>query len=157
MAAPVGGGNLAFGLEARAVPRDERAARVAAMLDRVGLGGKAGRSPGELSGGERQRVAIARALVLDPVAVLLDEPLASLDIVLKQDVLALLQALLRERGATALYVTHDPAEATALARRVAVMEGGLVVQEGPMAELRARPATAFVERVGRATGGQGLG
>ncbi|HYS80003.1 MAG TPA: ATP-binding cassette domain-containing protein [Anaeromyxobacteraceae bacterium] len=73
-------GNLVFGLQGKKVPRTERDARVAAILARVGLSGKERRHPGELSGGERQRVAIARALVLDPCAVLFDEPLSNLDL-----------------------------------------------------------------------------
>jgi ABC-type Fe3+/spermidine/putrescine transport system ATPase subunit len=91
-------GNLAFGLEARGVPRAERDARIHGMLGRVGLAGKEDRRPGELSGGERQRVAIARALVLEPQAVLLDEPLSNLDVVLRQDLLSFCRELLKERG-----------------------------------------------------------
>jgi ABC-type Fe3+/spermidine/putrescine transport system ATPase subunit len=137
-------GNLAFGLEAQGVPRDEQAARIGRMLQRVGLGGKEQRAPGELSGGERQRVAIARALVLEPRAVLFDEPLANLDVVLKAELLELFRELLRERATTGVYVTHDVEEAAALGTRIAVMEGGRVVQEGALDELRARPATALV-------------
>jgi ABC-type nitrate/sulfonate/bicarbonate transport system ATPase subunit len=97
------------------VRRAEREVRIAAVLARVGLAGKERRHPGELSGGERQRVAIARALVVDPRAVLLDEPLSNLDVLLKQDLLGLFRELFRERGTTAIYVTHDPREARALA------------------------------------------
>ncbi|MGQ0612925.1 MAG: ABC transporter ATP-binding protein [Planctomycetaceae bacterium] len=137
-------GNLEFGLMAQGVPKNVRDARVAEWLGRLGLGGKADRYPGTLSGGERQRVAIARALVLDPVAVLLDEPLASLDVVLKRELLTVLRAVLREAGATAVYVSHDPREAAALADRVAVLEGGRIVQTGTLDDLRADPATDFV-------------
>ena len=138
-------GNLAFGLAG--LPRDQRDQRIAAILDRVGLSGKAQRHPGELSGGERQRVAIARALVLEPCVVALDEPLASLDVVLKQDLLDLFTALLRERATAALYVTHDPREAETLADRVAVIQSGRLVQTGTIAELRAQPAAQLVEQL----------
>ncbi|WP_242393948.1 ABC transporter ATP-binding protein [Anaeromyxobacter oryzisoli] len=131
-------GNLAFGLEARRVPRAERDARIASILRRVGLAGKERRHPGELSGGERQRVAIARALVVEPRAVLLDEPLSNLDVGLKQELLGLFRELLGERGATALYVTHDPREARALGERTAVLDAGRVVHVGSLDALRAR-------------------
>ena len=139
--------NLAFGLEARQVGRPERDARVEAMLAHVGLTQKAKRYPGELSGGERQRVAIARTLVLDPMAVLLDEPLANLDVVLKEDLVAMFRALLRERRMTALYVTHDPREAVSLGDRIAILEAGRLVQEGTLDDLRERPRTEFVRRL----------
>ncbi len=100
---------------------------IAAILARVGLSGKERRHPGDLSGGERQRVAIARALVLEPRAVLFDEPLSNLDVGLKRELLALFRELLGERRATALYVTHDPREALALGDRTAVLDEGRIV------------------------------
>jgi ABC-type Fe3+/spermidine/putrescine transport system ATPase subunit len=115
------------------------------MLERVNLAGAERRYPGQLSGGERQRVAIARALVLEPDAVLLDEPLASLDVVSKRELIKLLRQLFRERGVTALHVTHDPGEASALADRIAIQERGRIVQIGKARELRENPATPFVE------------
>ncbi len=136
-------GNLAFGLDARKVPRSERDDRISAVLSRVGLAGKERRHPGELSGGERQRVAIARALVVDPRAVLLDEPLSNLDVGLKQELLGLFRGLLRERGTTALYVTHDPREAQALAERTAVLDAGRIVHLGALDELRGRDDLPF--------------
>lgn len=145
-------GNLAFGLHGRKVPRAERDARIAAMLSRVGLAGKEHRHPGELSGGERQRVAIARALVLEPAAVLLDEPLSNLDVALKQELLALFRELLRERGTTALYVTHDPREARALGDRTAVLDEGRIVHVGRLDELRSRPDLPFARSVTDALG-----
>jgi iron(III) transport system ATP-binding protein len=129
-------GNLAFGLDAKKVSRRERDERIAAILQRVGLSGKERRYPGELSGGERQRVAIARALVLEPRAVLLDEPLSNLDVGLRQELLALFQELLGERHATALYVTHDPREARALGDRTAVLDQGRIVHLGRLDALR---------------------
>jgi ABC-type Fe3+/spermidine/putrescine transport system ATPase subunit len=142
-------GNLEFGLTARGLPRAERSARIRDMLERVGLEARAGRSPAELSGGERQRVAIARALVLEPRAVLLDEPLSNLDAPLKRELMALLFQLLRERRVPGLYVTHDVREAVALGDRIAVLEAGRIVQEGSPASLRAAPATPFVREVMR--------
>jgi iron(III) transport system ATP-binding protein len=132
-------GNLAFGLDGKRVARGERDDRIAAMLRRVGLSGKERRHPGELSGGERQRVAIARALVLEPRAVLFDEPLSNLDIGLKQELLALFRELLGERHATTLYVTHDPREAQALGDRTAVLDQGRIVHLGRLDALRSRP------------------
>ena len=137
-------GNLAFGLESKGVPRPERDARIRAMLGRVGLAGKERSHPGQLSGGERQRVAIARALVLEPRAVLLDEPLSNLDVGLKRELLSVFRDLLKEQRTTALYVTHDLREAAALGDRIAVMEEGRLVQEGSLDSLRARPASRFV-------------
>jgi ABC-type Fe3+/spermidine/putrescine transport system ATPase subunit len=139
-------GNLAFGLEAKRVPRAERDRRIAALLDAVGLSALAQRYPGELSGGERQRVAIARALVLEPRAVLLDEPLSNLDVGLRRELLGLFRSLLRGRRTTALYVTHDVREAAALGDRIAVMAEGRVQQSGTLDELGARPASDFVRR-----------
>lgn len=140
-------GNLRFVLRSRKVPRHEQSERIKDVLDRVGLAGKEKRYPGELSGGERQRVAIARALVTSPSAVLLDEPLASLDVALKAEILGLLRSLLRGGDAAVLYVTHDPREAARLSDHLAVLESGRIVQEGRLHALRANPATAFVERV----------
>ncbi len=144
-------GNLAFGLGKR-VPRSERDDRIAAMLSRVGLAGKERRHPGELSGGERQRVAIARALVREPRAVLLDEPLSNLDVDLKQELLELFRELLHERGATGLYVTHDPREAQALGDRAAVLEGGRIVYLGRLEDLRSRPDLPFARSILEALG-----
>jgi iron(III) transport system ATP-binding protein len=140
-------GNLAFGLQATKLPRVVREERIAAVLSRVGLGGKERRHPGELSGGERQRVAIARALVREPRAVLLDEPLSNLDVGLKQELLGLFRELLHERGTTALYVTHDPREARALGDRTAVLDGGRIVHLGRLDELRSRTDLPFARSV----------
>jgi ABC-type Fe3+/spermidine/putrescine transport system ATPase subunit len=137
-------GNLEFGLKARGIERVARDARIAGWLRRLGMEDKEHRYPGSLSGGERQRVALARAFVLEPLALLLDEPLASLDIVLKRELLSLLRELLRESRATALYVSHDPREAAVLADRVAVLENGVIVQHGTFDRLRKAPVTKFV-------------
>jgi ABC-type Fe3+/spermidine/putrescine transport system ATPase subunit len=137
-------GNLAFGLAARRVPPRERESRISAMLERLGIADKADRYPGGLSGGERQRVAIARALVLEPRAILLDEPLSNLDVALKRELLVLFRELFRESGSTVLYVTHDLREAASLGDRIAVMESGRIAQRGKLDELRAAPASPFV-------------
>jgi iron(III) transport system ATP-binding protein len=137
-------GNLAFSLESRGVTRHERETRIRSMLERVGLTGKECSYPGQLSGGERQRVAIARSLVLEPRAVLLDEPLSNLDVGLKRELLSMFRDLLKERRSTALYVTHDLREAAVLGDRIAVIEEGRIVQEGTLDSLRANPASSFV-------------
>ncbi len=133
-------GNLGFGLAAHRVRRRERRRRIAAMLERVGLEGHARKYPGELSGGERQRVAIARALVLEPRAVLFDEPLTHLDVALRRELLEVFRRLLAERGAAALYVTHDPREAVSLGDRIAVLEHGGITGAGSWADLAAGTA-----------------
>ncbi len=145
-------GNLAFGFRAKEMRRSERDDRIAAMLSRVGLAGKERRHPGELSGGERQRVAIARALVREPRAVLLDEPLSNLDLELKQELLDLFRELLHERGATGLYVTHEPREAQALGDRAAVLERGRIVYLGRLEDLRSRPDLSFARSILEALG-----
>jgi iron(III) transport system ATP-binding protein len=144
-------GNLAFGLKGRRLSRVEREERVTQALSWVGLEGKSSRSPDQLSGGERQRVAVARALVLDPVALLLDEPLGSLDVALKDELSEIFARLFAERELPVLYVTHDPREASRLAHRIVVMEGGRIVQSGALAALAQNPATAFVRAFTAAT------
>ncbi len=139
--------NLAFGLEARGMARAVRDARIADMTRQVGLAGKEDRRPAELSGGERQRVAIARALVLDPQAVLFDEPLTNLDVSLRRELLALVRGLLQERGVPALYVTHEPREAVFVGDRIAVMGDGRVIQTGTLDAIRASPVNDFVRRL----------
>ncbi len=136
--------HLAFCLAVRKIPREVRVGRIRTMLERVGLGDKAGRFPGELYGGERQRVAIARALVHQPRAVLFDEPLTNLDVVLRADLVPLLRTLFAERETTALYVTHESREAVAFDARIAVLEGGRLVADGLPSDLAANPPTPFV-------------
>ena len=137
-------GNLRFVLAARAVRRGEQEPRIMSILERLGLADKIDRYPGDLSGGERQRVAIARALVLEPRAVLLDEPLSNVDAPLKRELLSLFRGLFQERRSTAIYVTHDLREAASLGDRIAVMESGRIAQVGTLYELREKPASTFV-------------
>jgi iron(III) transport system ATP-binding protein len=136
--------NLEFGLRASKTDRNIWGARIRRLLESIGLGEKSSRYPGELSGGERQRVAIARTLVLEPNAVLLDEPLANLDVSLKRELIALFRELLRARDTASLYVTHDIREAAAIANRIAVLQEGRVVQAGTLDEIRAAPVSDFV-------------
>jgi ABC-type Fe3+/spermidine/putrescine transport system ATPase subunit len=137
-------GNVGFGLSLRRLPRDEIARRVAAALDLVQLGGLGDRPVDRLSGGQQQRVALARALVMRPKVLLLDEPLAALDLKLRQQMQDELRRIHREIGGTFLFVTHDQSEAFALASRVVVMNGGRVEQQGPPEEIYHRPRTLFV-------------
>jgi iron(III) transport system ATP-binding protein len=138
------GANVSFPLEMQRLPKAERAARIAAALDRVGLAGFADRPPSALSGGQQQRVAIARAIVAEPRLVLFDEPLSNLDKELRESLVDEIGTLVRSLGLTAVYVTHDQAEAFALADAVAVMRGGRILQLAPPEQLVAEPADAAV-------------
>jgi iron(III) transport system ATP-binding protein len=137
-------GNVAFPLEMRGAPRPERAARVAEALALVGLSHLADRQPGTLSGGQQQRVALARAVVARPSVLLFDEPLSNLDRELREALVVDIAALVRRLGLTAVYVTHDHAEAFAMADRVAVLQGGRLLQADAPEALVAAPASAAV-------------
>jgi iron(III) transport system ATP-binding protein len=139
-------GNVAYALKVEGVPRAERDARVAAALRTVGLDGFAERRPASLSGGQRQRVALARCLAMRPALVLLDEPLANLDPHLRAAMQQEFAAFRREARTTMLYITHDQAEAMALADRIAVMDAGRLLQAAPPATLYREPADATVAR-----------
>lgn len=132
--------NVSYGLRLRRVARDEIGRRVEAALETVGLGGFGPRSAATLSGGEAQRVALARALVLEPRILLLDEPLASLDPILKRRMEQEFARILRSQGVTAVYVTHDPEEALAIADTVAVLRDGRVVASGETMHVMSAPA-----------------
>ena len=136
--------NVAYGLSGR--PKDQRAARVAEVLDLVGLQDLGRRYPAELSGGQQQRVAIARALSPRPSVVLLDEPFANLDAVLRARMRTDVADILRTAGATVVLVTHDQEEALSLADRVAVLNQGRVAQVGRPDEVYRSPADPFVAR-----------
>ena len=138
--------NVAFALRRRKLPRDAARKRAAAMLERVGLGALGQRYPNELSGGEQQRVALARALVADTGLILCDEPLSNLDADLRERMRLEISSLVRDAGATTVYITHDQAEAFALADRVGILEKGNLVQLGTPEDIYTQPATAFVAR-----------
>src|SRR6185437_11834598 len=110
--------NVAYGLRARRVPRRERRRRVAAMLERLGILSLARERPGQISGGQRQRVALARALILEPRALLLDEPLAALDVRTREQVRGELRSILAETRIPTLLVTHDYADALIFRKRI---------------------------------------
>ncbi|MBL3569518.1 ABC transporter ATP-binding protein [Rhodovulum sp. BSW8] len=137
-------GNVAYGLKVGGMGRAPREARTQAVLETVGLGEMAARRPADLSGGQRQRVALARCLAMEARVVLLDEPLANLDVHLRDTLEAEFADFHRRSGATMVYVTHDQAEALALADRVAVMEAGRIVQFAPPERLFREPACAMV-------------
>jgi multiple sugar transport system ATP-binding protein len=136
--------NLAFGLMLRRFPKEEIARRVREAADLLNLAGLLERKPTALSGGECQRVALGRALVRQPQVFLFDEPLSNLDAPMRLQLRAEIAALRRRAGAMMLYVTHDQAEAMALADRVAVMKDGALEQTAAPLELYRRPANRFV-------------
>ena len=137
-------GNVAYGLAARHSARDERVRRVGAMLERLGIGDLAKERPSRLSGGQRQRVALARALVLEPSALLLDEPLAALDVQTRAAVRGELRKVLAELAIPTVLVTHDYADALVFRERIVILVDGRVVQDGSHANLLAHPRTRFV-------------
>jgi spermidine/putrescine transport system ATP-binding protein len=135
--------NVAFGLEARGVPRAERHRRAEELLALVALSDQAGKKPGELSGGQRQRVAIARALAVEPAVLLLDEPLSALDLKLRSHMRAELRSIQKQTGVTFIYITHDQGEALTMSDRIAVMDRGRIEQVGTGDEIYSAPLTAF--------------
>ncbi len=136
------GGNIGFG-----IPRGwQRAARTAEFAALVGLGDHVDRSPGQLSGGQAQRVSLARALAPRPDVVLLDEPFAALDPMLRTSLRADVSDLLRKQQSTAVLVTHDQEEALSLADTIAVMMAGRIVQWGSPLEVYEQPTTPWVAR-----------
>ena len=137
-------GNVAYGLAG--LPRAERQARVAEVLELVGLPGYGPRAVTTLSGGQAQRVALARSLAPRPRLLLLDEPLSALDRALRESLSRDLARILRAQGMSALYVTHDHAEAETVADRVGVMVAGRLLAVGTMEELRQRPGSEDVAR-----------
>jgi putative spermidine/putrescine transport system ATP-binding protein len=137
-------GNIGYGLSIRHRPNAEVATRVGEMLAMMRIERLADRSIDQLSGGQRQRVALARALAVRPRALLLDEPLTALDAKLRDTLRLEIDELLRRLAITAVYVTHDQAEAMALGDRIAVMENGRLAQVGRPRDIYQRPATRFV-------------
>jgi iron(III) transport system ATP-binding protein len=136
--------NVAFPLELRKVPREERDAIVREKLKLAELEGLGERYPHELSGGQQQRVALARALAQKPSVLLLDEPLSNLDAKLREQMRRELKALQRSLKLTMIYVTHDRLEALELSDRMAVMDHGKLVQLGTPDEIKRNPANEFV-------------
>jgi iron(III) transport system ATP-binding protein len=136
--------NVGYPLEARGISGADYESRVDRALATVGLVDFGRRRPQALSGGQRQRVALARCLVMDPAVVLLDEPLASLDVHLRASLREEFVAFHAKTGATMLYVTHDQAEALAIADRVAVLDHGRLLQVAPPSILYREPASAPV-------------
>ncbi len=139
--------NVAFGLRSRGMSRHPARATAGTWLHRLGLADLARRYPRQLSGGQAQRVALARALVCEPAALLLDEPLAALDVQTRAEIQGELRQHLAEFAGPTLLVTHDPIEALLLAHRIVVLERGGVVQAGTPAEITSRPLTPYVARL----------
>ena len=137
-------GNVAYGPRLQGLTRARAAERAERYLDLCRIGSLADRRVDQLSGGQRQRVALARALAAEPRALFLDEPLTALDAALREALREEIADLLRGQGVTAVYVTHDQAEAMALADRIVVMSDGRIEQVGAPREIYEAPATRFV-------------
>jgi multiple sugar transport system ATP-binding protein len=136
--------NIAYPLRIRHRPRPERSARATEVGAKLGLDGLMDRRPAALSGGQQQRVALARAVAGRPSVFLFDEPLSNLDARLRLEARTFLKRLQREVAVTTVFVTHDQAEALALADRIAVMQAGQIRQLGTPREVFGRPANTFV-------------
>ncbi|MFC9128303.1 ABC transporter ATP-binding protein [Streptomyces sp. NPDC057099] len=136
--------NVGFGLKRKGVAKAEIRQRVGEMLELIQLAGLADRKPGTLSGGQRQRVALARALVNRPAVLLLDEPLAALDLKLRRQMQVELKQIQREVGITFVFVTHDQDEALTMSDRIAVMNEGRIEQCGTPEDIYEHPATGFI-------------
>jgi molybdate transport system ATP-binding protein len=136
--------NVAFGLRARGTDRNEARQKATAAMERLGLEAVTSARPGSMSGGQQQRVALARAMVTQPRLLLLDEPLAALDVSTKNNLRRYLRTVLRESHAASVLVTHDLLDAVALADRMVVIENGGIVQAGTPAEVTARPRSQYV-------------
>jgi ABC-type Fe3+/spermidine/putrescine transport system ATPase subunit len=143
--------NVAYPWKVRGVRRQQRRQYAEAALARVGLSGLGDRSPSQLSGGQQQRVALARALAGEPRLLLLDEPLSSVDVALRDELQHVIAKLVAETGVTMVVATHDRDEAAALADRIAVLDQGVVVQVGTPLELHDQPANPFVAQFMGAT------
>ncbi|HZJ10498.1 MAG TPA: ABC transporter ATP-binding protein, partial [Trueperaceae bacterium] len=136
--------NIAYPLKVRGVSQAERAAKAAEVAQNLRIAQLLERRPSQISGGQQQRTSVARAVVHKPQVFLFDEPLSNLDAKLRLEARGFLKHLQKELGVTAVYVTHDQAEAMALADRIAVMDHGRIVQFGAPLEVYHRPATTFV-------------
>src|SRR4051812_12033522 len=136
--------NIGYGLKIRGMPREERASRVAELVDLTNISGLENRRVDQLSGGQRQRVALARAVAIRPGILLLDEPLTALDAALRDRLRGELNRLLRALGITTIYVTHDQSEAMELGDRIVVMQNGAIAQIGTPREIYFKPRNRFV-------------
>src|SRR5262245_39088056 len=136
--------NVAYGLKLRGYTGDEIEKRAHQIMLRLGLAELKDRFPHQCSGGQQQRVALARALVYEPPVLLLDEPLSNLDAKLREDARAWLREIIKQAGMSALYVTHDQAEAMAVCDRIMLLHQGEAAQIGAPEALYNSPATAFV-------------
>ncbi len=136
--------NVQFGPMMRGTSKNHRVARVRENLERVEMADFAKRKPNQLSGGQQQRIALARALAASPACLLLDEPLSNLDARLRLHMRSQLRKMIKDSGATAIYVTHDQKEALSMADRLAVMNDGRIVQTGPPEDVYHKPISRFV-------------
>ncbi|PQO22141.1 polyamine ABC transporter ATP-binding protein [Rhodobacteraceae bacterium WD3A24] len=136
--------NIAFGLVERNMTKRDIRRKVEAALEQVGMSGYERRFERELSGGQKQRVALARVLVIEPEILLLDEPLSALDKKMREEMKFWIKEIQRSVGITTIYVTHDQSEALTMSDRIAVMEGGRVLQVGTPVEIYEYPASRFV-------------
>ncbi len=136
--------NIAYPLKIKKVKRETRRDKAVTVADGLALGGLSERRPAQLSGGQQQRVALARAVATEPEVLLLDEPLSNLDARLRLEARTFLKELQRDLGVTTVFVTHDQAEALALADRIAVMRSGRLQQIGTPQEIFQRPVNTFV-------------
>ena len=142
--------NVAYGLTNRKVPKAQARARVAELLQLVGLPGSEAKYPAQLSGGQQQRIALARALATAPSLLLLDEPLSALDAIVRVKLRQEIRSLQRQLGVTSIMVTHDQEEAFAVADRIVVMNQGAIEQVGDAMQVYREPTSLFVaDFVGR--------
>lgn len=137
-------GNLAFGLQIRKVPKDEIIIKIKKVLGMVQLEGYENRYPRQMSGGQQQRIAMARALVFEPSIMLLDEPLSNLDAQLREEMRFEFTELQKKLGITAIYVTHDQAEALVISDKILILDRGKIVQFGTPKEIYSNPKNKFI-------------
>ena len=137
-------GNLAFGLQIRKVSKDEITKKIKKVLGMVQLEGYENRYPRQMSGGQQQRIAMARALVFEPEIMLLDEPLSNLDAKLREEMRFQFTELQKSLGITAVYVTHDQAEALVISDKIVILDKGKIVQSGSPKEIYSNPKNKFV-------------
>ena len=137
-------GNLAFGLQIRKIPKDEITKKIKKVLGMVQLEGYENRYPRQMSGGQQQRIAMARALVFEPEIMLLDEPLSNLDAQLREEMRFEFTELQKKLGITAVYVTHDQAEALVISDKIVILDQGKIVQSGSPKEIYSNPKNKFV-------------